>query len=91
MGGSTSLRALAIKWSGVFHKIKMPSSPASHCILPLALRRNAVADAADAQGAQARLRSKQLLLDVLCERIRQAWPAAGGGTCRAASVLPAAM
>jgi hypothetical protein len=38
----------------------------------LALRRNAAADGADAQGAQARLRSKQLLLDVLCERIRQA-------------------
>jgi hypothetical protein len=36
-----------------------------------------VADAADAQGAQARLRSKQLLLDVLCERIRQAWPRLG--------------
>lgn len=31
---------------------------------------NAVVDAADAQGAQARLRSKQLLLDMLVERIR---------------------
>ena len=37
---------------------------------------SAVADAADAQGAQARLRSKQHLLDLLSERIRQAcaWP-----------------
>lgn len=32
----------------------------------------AVVDAADAQGAQARLRSKQLLLDMLVERIRHA-------------------
>lgn len=37
---------------------------------------SAVTDAADAQGAQARLRSKQLLLDMLCERIRHGWAVA---------------
>lgn len=37
---------------------------------------SAVTDAADAQGAQARLRTKQHLLDLLCERIR--WVGAGG-------------
>lgn len=37
-------------------------------------RSNAVVEAADAQGAQARLRSKQLLLDMLEERIRYAGP-----------------
>ena len=46
-----------------------PPTPGAH--MPMAACSNAVTDAADAQGAQARLRSKQLLLDVLCERIRQ--------------------
>ena len=52
-------------------------------LLHKAFDSGAVTDAADAQGAQARLRSKQLLLDMLVERIRwvavvavdgRAWP-----------------
>ena len=64
---------------GKAHTLRSGIVHAIGTLLHKAFDASSVVDAADAQGAQARLRSKQQLLDVLCERIRWAGAQPGRG------------